>query len=655
MNNRLDRSFSEDARRLDNKALQQRQLTQAYKTCGLLSAGLGVLGLIGTGVAVVPLVSGLVLWGVSAANEKKNTGRFMPIPGSSTTGAGIMSGTVREDYQDISPALTSYDYLSLDDKADYTIRTVLKPVVIELLSGSDHVDAELKLTAAKRTLIKHFPHILEDPDAMASSLHGSVDGFRGAFAKCLPEDIKNQVNPTVLSAATESKTLEDYETKYQDAPNAAVVALPIGNQTRLKALDVQSVPVISNEHENISSNTSQVDKEVSTNILFSNGNINKDFLSLPIKERAKKILALLKAEGCDIEQFVGDQIMGATGSQRSGKTTLLMILSILESVMNDKELHYITVDDDVYPVAFTSMTCGLESGKAAYRNFINKLESLEKGKHKHVITILDECTKATDRLEDEYRDLLWNGLITGFIKTGASVRLAVHGTTSKTMGIPNGLAAQVKDESTFVKAQRVRDVTKDFEGTGKWPSGKYLGLDLDGINYVPTEESFQLPNWLLFDKNEDGDKCYVRSLLRFFPEKDTRISGFKCPSYLSNSSPSVETILPSFEVKTGNEDVHISADTHIAPSSNYLPGTKRSFTEIVEKISDYLAKNPNREVTPKTSIQGFASAERASIESIVPAAWTYLQTTKPSSYIIKNGSDSQPRIMYLDNPLNPPI
>ena len=307
-----------------------------------------------------------------------------------------------------------------------------------------------------------------------------------------------------------------------------------------------------------------VDQEVNINtVLFAGGRINPHFLSFTLPQRAEIIFKTLKEEGCDIEQFVGDQLMGATGAQRSGKTTLLMMLSILEVALTGKKMFYLTVDDDVYPMAFDGMEFGLDNGKAGYQHFISELPKLKKGSAKDVIWVLDECTKATNRLGEDANEELWNGLLTGFVKTGASVRMVAHGTTSKSMGIPNGFAAQVKDEATFVKALRARDITgKDYAGSGKYPSGVYRDLELSGHSYQEGKETFSVPSWMLFDKTEDGDPCYVRSLLRFFPEMDTRVTGKEPPSILKKDKPKPSVELTPLNYQSSN--VHFSEDNSIS-------------------------------------------------------------------------------------------
>ena len=187
--------------------------------------------------------------------------------------------------------------------------------------------------------------------------------------------------------------------------------------------------------------------------IFQDGEISVEFLALPAKDRAELVLKELKKAGCDIEQFVGDQLIGATGNQRSGKTSILMCLSILESVLLDKDIVYLSCDDDIYPVRFAKVYGGNEEkGMAGYRKAIGDIQALRKDSAHDRIWFFDECTKTLRLMGKDAGNDLWNALLTGFLKTGGSVRMVMHGKTATAMGIPSGYSEQAKSEVLMLGA-----------------------------------------------------------------------------------------------------------------------------------------------------------------------------------------------------------
>lgn len=285
------------------------------------------------------------------------------------------------------------------------------------------------------------------------------------------------------------------------------------------------------EHEDLDSPTVSllVDHDIpdgAPSTIFKDGEISPEFLAMPIKDRAALVLKELKKAGCDIEQFVGDQLIGATGNQRSGKTSALMCLSILESALLEKEIVYLSCDDDIYPVRFAKVYGGNEEkGKAGYRKAISNIQALRKDGAHDKIWFFDECTKTLRLMGKDAGNDLWNALLTGFLKTGGSVRMVMHGKTATAMGIPSGYSDQAKSELLMLGALWARQAGEDYQGTGKYPSGKYQMLEGMGGAYEPTGETFTLPSWLLFAKGSGSrpKPCYVHSMLALFPELDKRV------------------------------------------------------------------------------------------------------------------------------------
>lgn len=235
----LQRTFDNYAHQLDTKAAQLKQGTQILKVGGALSTTLGAIGLAGTGLGAVPLAVGLGLYGFAVAREKATTGRLMPLPFSQNSGAAMAATAIQESTDAVDIPITDFDYLSQDDRADYTLFGIMAPVIIPILQGADDVQAERWLTQARRSLIKYHGDMINDPELMAPALYGSIASARGAFAANLPDDLQARVSPSILSAATEKRDFSADEQPDIARPNS----LPaVGATTRLGAIDVASAP-----------------------------------------------------------------------------------------------------------------------------------------------------------------------------------------------------------------------------------------------------------------------------------------------------------------------------------------------------------------------------------------------------------------------------
>lgn len=244
-------------------------------------------------------------------------------------------------------------------------------------------------------------------------------------------------------------------------------------------------------------------------------NVN-ELLALPIEKRAEKLLDDLALSGCDLRGLIHDPIVAVTGEQQSGKSTLLVILSVLESALLGKKIHYATTDSDIYPFKFASVVDSSED----YRQEVENVSQLTKGNAGGHSWLFDELTKQ-DR--ENITQPLWSQLLTGFVKTRASARLVIHGKTLSAMGVPTGFNEQAKQEATIIRAKRQSEVVSVSERRslafgGRYPSGQYAYLDTANDKLSDSEDLITLPDWLQFELNDEGNPCYVRSLLTYFPE-----------------------------------------------------------------------------------------------------------------------------------------
>ena len=281
-----------------------------------------------------------------------------------------------------------------------------------------------------------------------------------------------------------------------------------------------------------------------------------ELLHLPVKERAERLLDALETSGCDLWSYINDPILVCQGTQQSGKSTMAVIVSILEAALYGKRINYITSNGDIYPVAFAAIGDGSEY----YLQLADYLKTLQKDDGGEDIWITDELSKQPY----EATSAVWNQLLSDFIKTGDTVRLIAHGTSAADMGLPKGRANQSKKEITILAAKRAVDVVgkkaaRHLMKGGRYPSGQYQLQELQGDTLVDVpEERVQLPKWLQFEtythpRTGEQIPCYVRSLLRYFPELDVRAQGVK-PKVLFEETQRKAESLPSAEPQPGGSD-----------------------------------------------------------------------------------------------------
>lgn len=465
---------------------------------------------------------------------------------------------------------------------------------------------------------------------LAIVLFGVGTGGNGYFAIKRFFEFKEDVRDDLIGDWLTDEEWEDLETLCQGIPEGAdplvreKVSAVLENMHADDEEDVvepaidtdYEILTIDNEDEKepddeISSWTPQYGEKSSSdwNIadnaprsIFDSNGVSPEFLAKSKQERATILLRELKAAGCDIEQFVGDRMIGATGNQGSGKSTILMVLAIIESAMSDKQITYVTCDDDIYPVKFARIYGGdIETGKQGYQAVIKEISALKKGSARNRIWFLDECTKTLRSMGKQSSTDLWNNLMTGFAKTGGCVRLVMHGKTATSMGIPAGYSDQAKSELLMLGALWARSVGTDYKKTGKYPSGMYHVLEAHSNAYESTGEVVKLPDWLKFVEVEgrEGDMvpCYVHSTLELFPELDARLDAhqdnYDLPeNFLDEDHDEIEEWVNALE-RVANEIRKQCAigngrtDVTIKMAAQCFSGEKKSEAKLSERESYY--------------------------------------------------------------------
>ena len=257
-----------------------------------------------------------------------------------------------------------------------------------------------------------------------------------------------------------------------------------------------------------------------------------DILKMPLPDRADYLMRLLAEYGCDLRNLIGRPTLAAGGLQRSGKTTLLLLVGIFEKAKGNK-LFYITRDNDLYPVAFDGYANGsTEEAMSALFALNTKINAGSMGSLSGQTWVLDEFSTISGLLPKPKQAEFWGMALTGFAKQGGRVRFAVHHKTASANGLPPGQAETFKAEIKMLWTDR----TELSDGTYQ-PSGQYELLQEIAGYYKASGQTLQIPEWLLTEVNPawHNAPCPVRSLLSFFPEFDTRKGAIAHP--LNESKP----------------------------------------------------------------------------------------------------------------------
>lgn len=299
-------------------------------------------------------------------------------------------------------------------------------------------------------------------------------------------------------------TAEPVPSEWVPMPQAIDHPQLISSNTRLNAVDVPVVASVPSPSQPIEE----------TKLLSIEAT-----LALPLAERADYVMKVLADYGCDLRNLVGRPTLATGGLQRSGKTTLILLLAILEKAKGQK-VFYVARDSDLYPIAFDGYASGSTDGAVdALMNLSDRINSGQMGALKGETWILDEFSSTAKEMPEKVKNQFWSMALTGFAKQGGRVRFIVHHKTASANGLPAGEAETFKSEVKMFWTER--DEMSD--GTYK-PSGLYRLLAEVAGHYKETGETFTIPKWLKSDVNPawHNAPCPVRSLLTFFPELDTR-------------------------------------------------------------------------------------------------------------------------------------
>ncbi|MEO1401904.1 MAG: ATP-binding protein [Cyanobacteria bacterium J06635_1] len=620
---------------LRGEAEQNRIFGGLKKAIGLTSMILGGFSLVTVpGFALIPLFGGAAGYLGTVTGQARRTGRIMLFP-FLEVGLESFLGKVAKEALPVEVDLSDYQYMSAKQKAEYALILNCGDRIALALAQlpTDNHRAFVWESCLRRFQEAYLPHIKDSPELLMR-----VDGSELADFVLAGEDEMRSLRQAIGGVDNET-----HET--------------VGENTQLNAIPVRAedVPVPPEPVEDI-----EIPEHLEQ--LFANRDINPQFLAQPVEYRAAYLLKALTQDGLDINRYLSRPTFGAAGGQRSGKTTLIMLMAILEKALYGRDIYYITRDDDVYPIAFSGVVSGSEAAAlSGYRLLIERIAKAGMHGLKNQCWVLDELSRLLSQLADSEADQLWSLTLTGFAKLSGYARIILHGKTAKANGVPDGWAETFKNEVAIAWTERNEQV-----GVGYLPSGKYEVLRGEGNSYRATGETFSIPEWLLFDINPHWNHapCPVRSLLRFFPEFDTRQQGAKPPSLITQNQPPSIQVIPLLEhlgqepeaveeIYEAQESSSVSpvtlADLIAKPAHETyptIPGTPYTTRDAVERIAKYMARYPGKSFLARSLDQAFTSGHRAALRPYLSGLARSLVESCPTEYVSQLDEAQQRRFVY---------
>lgn len=433
-------------------------------------------------------------------------------------------------------------------------------------------------------------------------------------------------------------------------------------------------------------------------ILFENGAISPAFLLRPLKQRAEIIMQLLAESGCDISNFINRPTFGAGGEQRSGKSTLLLLMAILEKALYGRKIFYITNDDDVYPITFDGIVSGIPGKKTSFNTaravqgfelFSETINKASMGELKGETWILDEFSKIASGMPENLKSDIWELVLTGLSKRGGRAKAIFHGRTSTMCGVPGGWKGSFAAELAIAWTDREETGDPDCPVI---PSGTYTiyrqaKAASKNTEMEATSEVLVIPDWLLFDRNPKwGDApCPVRSLLRFFPEFDTRLSNFipidllketkqearKPPIHVKPPIMKVEPLAEDrpedywdtldtqpfrsapqpeddpFKIESYQAVETQKAKKKVSPQDK-IDGLDKTYEDAMAQISKWLRAKPGTEFTTSALIKKFNSNERVAVRKVIRAIVKRMGQSPQGCYLAIKDPEKGWIISYQD-------
>jgi hypothetical protein len=261
--------------------------------------------------------------------------------------------------------------------------------------------------------------------------------------------------------------------------------------------------------------------------------LDRDALrTLPLDQRAERVIALLHQAGFDLAKCVDRQITAICGNQRGGKGTLMAILAILSCALSPAlRVHYFTAGTDVYPFRCDRLICATsfpgqeepdKAVAAALYRYLREMDKASVGAYADRILVIDEAVALSDSLEAEQKQWMIRFLLSRASKKGCQIFIVLHGnnlTSWVGTGNTSGLSSTFKADVTFIGCEATSKKVGALRSIAL-ATGTYFLADPENFaTPVKGGDIGTIPGWLKTEINPfTGQPDPARTLLTLFPE-----------------------------------------------------------------------------------------------------------------------------------------
>ncbi|NJM56324.1 MAG: ATP-binding protein [Synechococcales cyanobacterium RU_4_20] len=299
---------------------------------------------------------------------------------------------------------------------------------------------------------------------------------------------------------------------------------PVGEQTRLMAVDVDAVEVDAGEYPQsfeAPSVTVNAPTEIHNYIPGAERDRPHPKTAAPPqadrqteapdlslypdpKERMTVLLKALARSGFPLGKLLKHPFVWCYGRSQSGKTTIAMMLSAARIAMGSR-IEYLSTDEDVEPLAW----CAVSLGDAHYSSGVERVTSIMNRATKGSLAgngwVFDEMLAAAGQYKIDITGLLTAVLMKGSKTKGLVIGIS-QADTSSAHGL-KGIDAAWREERISIEAIPTEDELGE-----RSPSGRYL------VTRGSESEEWAIPEWMLAELNQYLSPCPVVWMLKHFPE-----------------------------------------------------------------------------------------------------------------------------------------
>lgn len=250
-----------------------------------------------------------------------------------------------------------------------------------------------------------------------------------------------------------------------------------------------------------------------------------------VEERMMVLLRAMAEAGFPLGTLLNHPFVWSWGRSQSGKTTIALLLAIARMAVGG-QVSYFTTDND-YPreLGWGDVEDTPEGYATALESVRETISSADKGTLKGQSWLFDEMLAASAEHGLKIQPLLVCVLMKGAKTKGGVIDIS-QADTSGAHGL-KGIDTAWRDERVSIEAIHAEDELGD-----RHPTGQYRVSKGDGV------ELWQIPSWMLTDKNQWGQPDPVVWMLKQFPEL---VQGGRSQAATASAKPSLAPSLDKYQ------------------------------------------------------------------------------------------------------------